>query len=257
MDLDNNPEFQLYLQSQNPTAATIAYIEEQLQPEIKRGFEMMFNASMMAMQKVKDDAARGVTNGNVENQEPEAPKTTRGKRSLRTSAVNPAPDTVIKSAPATKRKPVTQSTVIKKSAVPKAASSKVEDASMMGEIPKGKILIEVFPGPSGFSPYAGLVFLVEPLPPKASHNKHCNIGRSCAKDFKAFGVSMPNDLEVSTRHGVIHRVNKDFYYKDLGSSNGTTDVATRTTLEPLEPTKLENGTQLQMGQSILKFNFSS
>jgi hypothetical protein len=181
---------------------------------------------------------------------------TRGKRNIR-GAINPDPDTVVKSAPATQLSKQVKHT--KKKAVGKggAAAATLTTVTDAAAIPDGFIRIEVFAGPSGHSHHAGLARLVEPLPPKASQNTHCKIGRSSAEDFAKYGVSLWKDNEVSTKHGVIHRIKNDFYYKDVGSSNGTFGVATNIRLENLVPFKLENGTELLLGQHILKFNFSS
>jgi hypothetical protein len=98
--LKDNPEFQEFLKNNDPFAAMLVHLEEQLVPEIERSYAMMHEAAKLAVQKAQDDAARKSSDG-VENQEP--PMTaakTRGKRNIR-GAINPDPDTVVKSAPAT------------------------------------------------------------------------------------------------------------------------------------------------------------
>jgi FHA domain len=266
MDLDNNPEFQQFLQSQNQTAAAIAYIEEQVQPEIERGFATVFKATMMAMQKLKDDSATdiaaaavkrssaatatatatataGGTNGNAGKPCTSTVKPACGKRNC---AAKAAPNTQLSKSVKPSKTRGTKKVTASTNNVPVAAGE---------EIPQGVLRIEVGYMPSlGDSPH---VCYVKPLPPKAPQKEHCKIGRSRGNEFKQFGVSLPMDLEVSTKHGVIHRVNKDFYYKDLESANGTTVVATDIMLQPLVPFKLENGMELVLGKSTLKFTFAA
>lgn len=261
MALKNNQDFQEFLKEQNPSDALLAKIETNLASEINHGFNMMQKAFKIAIQKVKDDAASArLESDGLENQEPfmTATKTNRGKRNIR-SAVQRDPDTATKSAPATQLskhvKPArTKGPVAQEVAATTATNGTVTNA---GDIPAGTIRIEVFAGPSGHSHHTGLVRFVIPLPPSASQSTHCKIGRSTAKNFTEYGISLFKDLEVSTKHGVIHRIKKDYYYKDVGSSNGTIDIANDKKLEKLAPFKLENGTKLQMGQNILLFNFSS
>lgn len=246
-----------YLQSQNPTAANIEYLDRRYKRLLDDGVENITKLYLQSIQKVKDDAAAGLYN-DVENQEPPATtaKTARGKRSLRNSTAKRAPGTAVRPGPVGKLVKE-QATVIKKSVPRQAATitNSTADAIMSNEIPEGKVRIEVFPGPTGKSPHAGLVCVVEPLAPKAAQAGRCMIGRSTGKEYSQYGVSLYKDLETSTAHGTLTRINKCYYFVDKGSSNGTVDDATGVALQKNEQYKLENGTRLIIGQSILQFNF--
>lgn len=260
LDLDNNPEFVQYMQTQNPTNAMLEYIRTQIQPEIDHGYEMFMKATIQCIQKVKDDAATGRLLDDVENQDvpATAAKTTRGKRSLRISAVKPAaPDTVHRAERVSKI--LDPANVLTNTIVPNQSSiATTAGESATDVIPKGSIRVEVFSKSSEEpSVHAGMVRLVQPLPPKSAHaRRRCKIGRSTGREYKEFGISLFEDLEVSTKHGVLTRVNKEYFFEDTGSSNGTFDVANNVRLAKLVPVKLEDGMLLQMGQCVLKFNFS-
>jgi hypothetical protein len=241
LELENDPEVVEDLKTQNATAATFKYFEERLMAEIDYGFEMLMKESLLVIQKVKSDAAVGLYSNKSEKQQPPATaaKKTRRKRGkrrpLNKANANTSPGTVDTEA-----------------AVCGSTRAKRDDALTN---PKGKIRVEVFSAPNCRSPHEGLVCLLEPQ--KNAKARRWKIGRSTAKDFKEFGVSLYNDLGVSTKHAVLTQVDKQYYIEDMGSGNGTMHVASGMKISPLVPFKLADGTRLQMGQSILKFNFSA
>lgn len=98
--------------------------------------------------------------------------------------------------------------------------------------------------------HAGTTFFVTPKP-----DKPCLLGRSKGKKFKQNGVSLFNDLEVSTTHGKFTVENGNFYFTDTGSSNGT--LIRDEDIEIDVPYLLEDGIEIKVGQSILKVTFVS
>jgi len=65
-------------------------------------------------------------------------------------------------------------------------------------------------------PHAGTVFEL-----KVRKDEPCYLGRSSGKKFKANGVSLPKDGEVSTSHAKILLQSGKVVVVDLGSTNGT------------------------------------
>jgi hypothetical protein len=61
--LKDNPEFQEFLKNNDPFAAMLVHLEEQLVPEIERSYAMMHEAAKLAVQKAQDDAARKSSDG--------------------------------------------------------------------------------------------------------------------------------------------------------------------------------------------------
>jgi hypothetical protein len=249
LEYKNDPEFVEDLKTQNATAATFKYIEERLMAEIDNGFEMLMKEVALVIEKTKNDAAVGLYSNKSEKQQPPATaaKKTRGKRTQRSPLIkktNTSPGTVVQ-ATRTYGKTLVDITGTTPNEV----------------IPKGKVRVEVFSKPNirdERSPHEGLVCLLEPLQNiKARKARCCKIGRSIAMECKNFGVSLYNDDQVSTNHAVLTQVVNKYYIEDMGSSNGTLDVASGAKIQPLVPIKLEDGILLQMGQCILKFNFSA
>lgn len=107
-------------------------------------------------------------------------------------------------------------------------------------------------------PHAPSKFLLRPRP-----GAPCLIGRSKGKKFVKNGVSLHKDQEVSTTHGkfVVEYFGgggeggeapaaTKFYFVDVGSTNGT--VHGERQLEPNAPLPLEDGTELKVGNSVLR-----
>mmetsp|Transcript_42442 Transcript_42442/g.90296 ORF Transcript_42442/g.90296 Transcript_42442/m.90296 type:complete len:262 (-) Transcript_42442:207-992(-) len=104
-------------------------------------------------------------------------------------------------------------------------------------------------------PHAPSKYLLRPRP-----GQPCLLGRSKGKKFVKNGVSLHKDQEVSTTHakfvveggglGGEGGGGPKFYFVDVGSTNGTVYKG-----EPLEPNvrlALENGTELKVGNSVLR-----
>ena len=109
--------------------------------------------------------------------------------------------------------------------------------------------------------HEGFKALLRPKP-----NTPCFIGRSKGKKFIKNGISLHKDQEVSTTHakiiveggtiGLAEGSNAasnepKFYFVDLGSTNGT--FLNGETIEPESKVLLEEGLELKVGGSNLKF----
>mmetsp|Transcript_3691 Transcript_3691/g.8145 ORF Transcript_3691/g.8145 Transcript_3691/m.8145 type:complete len:271 (-) Transcript_3691:298-1110(-) len=102
-------------------------------------------------------------------------------------------------------------------------------------------------------PHAPTSYVLRPRP-----GQPCFLGRSKGKKFTKNGISLHKDQEVSTTHGKFfveltgdEEENRcKFYFVDVGSTNGT--VYEGEQLEPNERLGLVNGTELKVGNSVLK-----
>lgn len=110
------------------------------------------------------------------------------------------------------------------------------------------------------SPHEGLSRVLEPKP-KTVKAGACTFGRSKAQSYRDSGASLSLDEYISVYHGKVFRTDDQcgiqYFYQDFAScTNKTIDVETGKELEEGQPHKLENGTQLLVGTSILRFTFA-
>jgi hypothetical protein len=120
------------------------------------------------------------------------------------------------------------------------ATTKPNLMSAAADVTEDGIYIEIMGGD-----YAGSSFVLRPTPKGA-----CWVGRSSGKKFREKGISVPRDLEVSTTHGKFEFKRGKYYYTDSGSTNGSKIVDKE--LVPDSPFELENGTEVTVGQTIMK-----
>lgn len=95
-------------------------------------------------------------------------------------------------------------------------------------------------------PHKGKRFDLRPQQP----NDPCMVGRSAGKKYRERGVSLKKDTEVSTTHGRFEIINGVAYFTDMASTNGTTHQDQL--LEPNQPFRLQDGTELVLGGSHLE-----
>ena len=76
----------------------------------------------------------------------------------------------------------------------------------------------------------------------------CWVGRSGSKKFVTKGISLRNDLEVSTTHGKFEVLGGLPYFTDTGSSNGT--LLDGKEMEPNVACQIKDGTKLTFGSSV-------
>jgi hypothetical protein len=76
----------------------------------------------------------------------------------------------------------------------------------------------------------------------------CWVGRSGSKKFVTKGISLRNDLEVSTTHGKFEVLEGIPYFTDTGSSNGT--LLDGKEMEPNVAREINDGTKLTFGSSV-------
>lgn len=92
-------------------------------------------------------------------------------------------------------------------------------------------------------------------------NKPCKVGRSKNAHFTNKGISLSEDLEVSTTHGEfgISKETGKLYFKDLGSSNGSYEVASKHKELQINP-KIEHellpGSVLRLGGCLYEVTLS-
>ena len=277
LDLVDAPEFLEFLKEQNLSEESLEYIGK----ETKRLFDEYVESTNELVKLCLQNASRDATNvrGRGSNQENLAPpgtstKSKSSKRSIRNSNVKSG-----KTCTTTNRKLSKTKGYIAKHVVNNELSQELEekatvsnvpqeekavvvvdDSLLLESIPHGTVRIEIKSDSLSAtkSPHEGEVRFVEPTS-NASHL--CKIGRSSGKEYSEHGVSLNLDLEVSTKHGMLTRSStkngKEYFFSDVGSTNGTFFVETGDRLDVNQKYKLMNGTQLRIGQSILLFNFST
>ena len=108
------------------------------------------------------------------------------------------------------------------------------------------VRVEVLSGP-----HVGQVFRIKPRA-----RAHSWVGRSTGPKFVKNGVSLSEDMEVSTTHGKIMLKNKRVYYQDHGSTNGSFLIidGNESELEPSDVIELEDGMILRIGLGNLKIH---
>ena len=95
-------------------------------------------------------------------------------------------------------------------------------------------------------PYEGTFYDLQP-----KSRCHAWIGRSSSAKFKDRGISLPQDLEVSTSHGRFEFKGGKFYFTDVASTNGTRINGEG--CEPNVPYELPaTGMTILAGQTIMK-----
>lgn len=95
-------------------------------------------------------------------------------------------------------------------------------------------------------PYEGAFFDLQP-----KSRSHAWIGRSSSAKFKDRGISLPQDLEISTSHGRFELKGGTFYYTDIASTNGSRINGEE--CEPNVPYELsETGMMILAGQTMMK-----
>ena len=152
-----------------------------------------------------------------------------------------------KPAPKPKAKPVTAaSTRPTRSKKPTAVAAAAANASA-ASAPKPEtkkldtIHIEIVKGP-----YAGTFYDLQPKTRSPSW-----LGRSSSAKFKDRGISLPQDLEVSTSHGKFEFKQGTFYFTDVASTNGTR--INNEDCEPNQPYELKaKGMTILAGQTTMK-----
>lgn len=95
-------------------------------------------------------------------------------------------------------------------------------------------------------PYNGASYDLQP-----KSRSHAWLGRSSSAKFKERGISLPQDLEVSTSHGRFEVKGGKFYYTDVASTNGTRINGEE--CEPNVPYELTNTSMVILaGQTAMK-----
>jgi hypothetical protein len=278
LDIADAPEFLDFLTKQNLSEASLDCIEK----ETKRLFDEYVESTNELVTLCLQNVSRVPTTGSKQahgNQENLAPfetssKSKSTKRSIRNSNVKNG-----KSCSTSNRKLSKAKSYIAKHEVNNDLSQELEEKATVSAIvqkamseeahkdsiefnrlPLGTVRIEVKSDPKSdsISPHEGEIRFVQPT---SNASNLCKIGRSSGKEYSENGVSLNLDLEVSTKHGLLTRSSSkngiEYFFTDVGSSNGTYFVGTVERLVANEKYKIVNGTQLRMGQSILQFNFTS
>jgi len=266
LDLDNNPEFMEFMKKNNVNADVFEYIKAQLEPYHNSMVEQMNLATQMALQKAQEDAINGNMYDN-ENQPPasnaDAPSTSI--KAAGRAFTGQAPSTVAKPSSvaadlgATKKK--APRTTRDRSSALKSSKKTTTTASADGdlEVPKGEVRLEVISSTSARN-IVGTFKFVKPQP-ESTKNKgqHAKIGRSTGEEYKKYGFSIKDD-EVSTAHAIIFRKGTKFYWKDKHSTNGSVANYGNGEREHMisgELYQMRDGMKVELGECIIKINFSS
>ena len=114
------------------------------------------------------------------------------------------------------------------------------NSSSEPSLPSNTISVEIIQGE-----YLGSSYLLKP-----TARQFAWVGRSQGKKFREKGISLPKDLEVSTTHGKFEIRRGKFIYLDEGSTNGSMVNGER--IEPKVAVELETGTEILVGQTVMK-----
>jgi hypothetical protein len=136
------------------------------------------------------------------------------------------------------------STAVAKSNVASASVNekplvKNNDENELNSIPTG-VFVEIKKGM-----YEGQTFQLNPRP-----RSPCFIGRSTGKKFLERGISLSDDLEISTTHAKFEMKKGTLYFTDSGSTNGSF-AADGALIEPGVPLELKDGLMITVGQCEL------
>jgi hypothetical protein len=85
---------------------------------------------------------------------------------------------------------------------------------------------------------------------KPQSRNHCWVGRSQGKKFREKGISLAQDLEVSTSHGRFEYSRGKFYFMDAASTNGSRIQDLE--IDPNVPIEIHTGMEITVGQTIMR-----
>ena len=272
VDLVDSPEFLEFLKGQNLSEESLDNIEKKTKRMFDEYVESTNEVVKLSLQNVSHNASYANDQENIVPFGTSSKPTKSAKRSIRNSSVKSGKCRISTNRKLSKVKSNIAMHVVnhelsqeleEKATVSDAAQG-VQDAVLhagsllLDDIPNGTVRIEIKSDSDTKSPHEGEIRFVQPT---SNASNLCKIGRSSGKEYSEHGVSLHLDLEVSTKHGLLTRSSGknglEYFFTDVGSSNGTYFVGTVDRLIVNEKYKIANGTQLRMGQSILQFNFSS
>mmetsp|Transcript_8760 Transcript_8760/g.18919 ORF Transcript_8760/g.18919 Transcript_8760/m.18919 type:complete len:270 (-) Transcript_8760:216-1025(-) len=236
------------LRANTESEAECDRIVEGLSKQLDDGKKELWEAHKQVSEIIGDNDSNGnenienVENHNsrncIQNQKPSSSDIEKknSKRQIKDKPdAKPVPAIVVpvaSSRPTRNRKaPATETTDTSISASAPATNNKKPDT----------IHIDIVGGP-----YQGTFYDLQP-----KSRCHAWIGRSSSAKFKDRGISLPQDLEVSTSHGRFELKGGKFYFTDVASTNGTRINGEG--CEPNVPYELPTtGMTILAGQTIMK-----